>query len=77
MTTDYFEQIETPTIQLLKSRSDKRVESDGLFRFGHKQYPDMAKDAVVKLLQAAAQIVAETDAERFRVELLIEQVKQK
>ncbi len=67
-------QTETPTTMLLRSHRDKREASDGLFRFGHKQYPDQSKASLVQLLNSVAKIVAETNVERFKVEILIEEV---
>ena len=71
------QQSDTPTTILLEKRKQKLESDGGLFHFRHKQYPDMTKEALVALLRKVAEIVADADAEQFRVELLIEQVKEK
>jgi len=71
------EQNETVTTVLLATRKNRKLESDGLFRLGLKIYPDMTRDALVLWLRKAAEIVEATNAERFHVEFLIEQVTEK
>lgn len=69
------EQIDTPTIQILKSKHDTRTEADNHVKLGTKTYPCLNQKAVVEMLRKIADVVAEAHAENYSFEFTIEEVK--
>jgi hypothetical protein len=67
-------QQDTPTTMLIASRKQK-AEPEPHFKIGVKVYPNLTKDAVVAGLRKLAEVVEGTTVERFRFEILIEEVK--
>ena len=75
-TEDVYMQKETPTTRILKSRNDKRVVSDGKFRYRASKYPDSwkPKEAACELRTIADIIEDLTEDTRLSVTLTIEEV---
>ena len=70
------QQADTPTTKLIKNRNDKRLESDGHFKLGTRVYPSLKRQMVVEMLRTVALIVEDTNAEDFRFEFTIEEIKE-
>jgi len=69
------EQHETVTTALLQSRKDKRQESDNAIYMGFKVFRDLTREATAVMLEAYAKSVRESKADRFRMEMNIDEVK--
>lgn len=70
------EQKDTPTLTLLKSRErNAKVESDFHFKLGTRVYPDLSRAAVVEHLRKIAEVVEGTNAERFTLQVSVEEIK--